>query len=77
VVRTIYNVGIQPRAIAITDDGDADDNDERVYVTNFLAQYRPGEIKPGDDLGKVGLISVISTQTNKVVTMERPTSHSQ
>ena len=66
VVRTIYNVGIRPRAIAITNDGDTDDNDEKVYVTSFLAQYRPGEIKPGADDGKVGLVSVISTQTNKV-----------
>ena len=51
VVRTIYNVGVQPRAIAITNDGDTDDNDEKVYVTSFLAQYRPGEIKPGADDG--------------------------
>jgi YVTN family beta-propeller protein len=66
VVRTIYNVGIRPRAIAITNDGDTDDSDEKVYVTSFLAQYRPGQIKPGADDGKVGLVSVISTQTNVV-----------
>src|SRR5206468_6269172 len=66
VIKTIYRVAIQPRALAITNDGDADDNDEKVYVTNFLAQYRPGEVRPGDDLGKVGLISVISTQNDQL-----------
>ncbi len=66
VVKTIYRAAIQPRALAITNDGDSDDSDEKVYITNFLAQYRPGELRPGDDLGKVGLISVISTQNNQL-----------
>lgn len=66
VVRTLYRVGPLPRGLAITSDGDSSDDDEKVYVTAFLAQYRPGEVKPGDDRGKVGLVSVISTGTDTV-----------
>ena len=68
VVKTIPNVGVQPRAIAITNDGDFEDNDEKVYVSNFLAQYRFGEVRPGDDLGKVGQVYVIRTSTDAVFT---------
>lgn len=67
VVKTIFRVGIQPRGLAITSNGDSNDNDEKVYVTSFLAQYRPGEVKPGDDLGKVGLVSVVSTATDELL----------
>lgn len=67
VVTTIQRVGYLPRALAITNDGDTVDTDEKVYVTNFLARYRAGEVKPGDDLGKVGLISVVSTATDELV----------
>jgi YVTN family beta-propeller protein len=68
VVKTIPNVGIQPRAIAITNDGDFEDNDEKVYVTNFLAQYRFNQIRPADDQGKVGQVYVIRTSTDAVFT---------
>jgi len=67
VVKTIFRVGAQPKGLAITSDGDSNDDDEKLYVTNFLAQYRPGEIKPGDDLGKVGVVSVVSTETDELV----------
>jgi YVTN family beta-propeller protein len=67
VARTIYRVGVRPRAIAITNDGDSLDDDEKVYVTSFLAQYRQGEIQPGEDLGKVGHVSVISTQNDQIL----------
>lgn len=66
LTRHIFNVGQLPRALAVTDDGDANDDDEKVYVAWFLAVYRPGDIRPGDDTGKVGKISVISTATDKV-----------
>ena len=68
VVKTIENVGVDPRAIAITNDGDFDDDDEKVYVTNFLAQYRIGQIRPGEDAGKVGLVYVIRTDRDAVFT---------
>ncbi len=68
VVKTIENVGVLPRAIAITNDGDFDDSDEKVYVTNFLAQYRIGQVRPGEDAGKVGLVYVIRTDRDAVFT---------
>ena len=36
-VRTIANAGIEPRGIAITNSGAADDTQETVYVTQFLS----------------------------------------
>ena len=68
VLTTVRKVAIQPRGLAITNDGDADDNDEKVYVTSFLAQYRPGEVRPGEDTGKVGVVSVVSTQSEELLT---------
>jgi YVTN family beta-propeller protein len=66
LTKTLQRVGALPRGLAITSDGDSDDNDEKVYVTQFLAQYRPGQIKPGDDQGKVGVVTVVSTATDEV-----------
>jgi YVTN family beta-propeller protein len=66
VLRTIQRAGDNPRAIAITNDGDASDADEKVFVASFLAIYRPGEVRPGEDLGKVGLIVVINTSNNTI-----------
>lgn len=40
-----------PRAIVVTNDGDADDADETVYVTEFFAQARPSAEVPADDSG--------------------------
>ncbi|HEV8269273.1 MAG TPA: YncE family protein [Thermoanaerobaculia bacterium] len=66
VVKTIFRVAQLPRGLAVTSDGDADDNDEKLYVTSFLAQYKPGQVKPGDDKGKVGIVAVVSTATDEV-----------
>src|SRR5207237_3789637 len=44
VIRTIQNVGPEPRGIAISNDGDADDNDETVYVTQFLSLPIAGKV---------------------------------
>ncbi|MCC6743529.1 MAG: beta-propeller fold lactonase family protein [Acidobacteria bacterium] len=68
VVKTIESVGQCPRAIAITNDGDFQDDDEKVFVTNFLAQYRFGQVRPGEDAGKVGLVYVIRTDRDAVFT---------
>jgi len=65
VSRTIQNVGFEPRGLAITNDGDDDDNDETVYVTQFLALPLSG--KPdGEDDSKAGLVSVVSTNTDAI-----------
>lgn len=66
VIATIDGVGFEPRGIAITNNGNADDNDETVYVTQFLALPNAG--KPdGEDDSKSGFVTVISTATDAVV----------
>lgn len=65
-IGTIPNVGIEPRGIAITSDGDSSDLDEKVYVTQFLAFDRPGTIIGADDY-KEGHVTVISTATDTVI----------
>ncbi len=55
VVDTV-RVGGNPTAIAITNDGDNEDDDERVFVTRFFAKLienGPGE---GFDTGKQGIV---------------------
>ena len=66
VVRTITQVGLQPRGIAITNNGNARDDDEKVYVTQFFALQRPGTILGADDY-KEGRITVIATRNDRVV----------
>jgi YVTN family beta-propeller protein len=58
--------GPEPRGIAITNDGDDDDNDETVYVTQFLAQPVPGKVTGADD-SKAGHVTVFSTGTDNVI----------
>lgn len=65
-IGTIPNVGIEPRGLAITSDGDSSDLDEKVYVTQFLAFDRPGTIIGADDY-KEGRVTVISTATDTVL----------
>jgi YVTN family beta-propeller protein len=65
VIRTIIGVGLEPRGIAITSDGDADDTDEKVYVTQFNGVDRPNTIIGADDY-KEGRVTVISSQNDSV-----------
>ncbi|HUQ91902.1 MAG TPA: beta-propeller fold lactonase family protein [Bryobacteraceae bacterium] len=60
VIKTIENIGFAPTGIAITNNGDADDDDELVYVTQFFALPRPGRLD-GEDDSKQGKVSVIRT----------------
>ncbi len=64
VIRTIPNVGVEPRGIAITNNG-GDDALETVYVTQFLALPVPGKFDGSDD-AKAGHVSVISAATDTV-----------
>ena len=66
VVKTIFNAGLAPRGLAVTNDGDTDDTDEKLYVTSFLSVPVPGKIDGADD-AKQGLVTVVSTATNTVV----------
>ena len=65
VIKTIQNVGIEPRGIAISNDGDADDNDETAYVTQFLSLPVAGKVDGQDD-SKVAFVTVLSTATDTV-----------
>ena len=67
VVKTIAGAGIEPRGIAITNDNDADDDDETIYVTQFLALPINGKLD-GEDDSKSGLITVLDTKTDTITT---------
>jgi YVTN family beta-propeller protein len=57
---------LQPRGLAITNDGDADDTDEKLYVTSFVSVLAPGKVDGSDD-AKRGKVTVVSTGTNAVL----------
>jgi YVTN family beta-propeller protein len=63
VVKTIFGLPPEPRALAITNDGDGDDADETLYVTHYLALPIAGRADGRDD-AKAGHVSVISTATD-------------
>ena len=65
VSATVANVGFESRGIAISNDGDADDLDETVYVTQFLSLPIAGKVDGQDD-AKAGHVTVISAATNIV-----------
>lgn len=65
VIKTIEEVGFSPRGIAITNDGDGDDDDETVFVTQFFALPRPGKLD-GEDDSKTGMVTVIRTVADEV-----------
>lgn len=69
VIRVISNPSFSNLfAMTITNDGDTDDNDEFLYVTNLFAEYVPGRNpSPADDLGKVGVVNVISTANDSFI----------
>lgn len=69
VVKVIENPSFSNLfAITITNDEDADDADEVLYVTNLLAEYVPGTTpSPADDLGKEGIVSVVSVGTDAFI----------
>lgn len=64
VIKTIDNVGFEPRGIAITNGG-GDDSAETIYVTQFLALPAPGK-QDGFDDAKTGRVTVISGLTDTV-----------
>ena len=66
VARTIEGVGLEPRGVAITNDGDGRGNDEKVYVTQFLGVDVPGVLIGRDDY-KEGHVTVISSKTDRVI----------
>ncbi|MBI4866686.1 MAG: beta-propeller fold lactonase family protein [Candidatus Wallbacteria bacterium] len=60
-----------PFAVAVTNDGDTDDTDEKYYVTQFFAQL-PASARTTDtgdgDTGRVGKVSVFRSSDNSLKT---------
>ncbi|MCI0637304.1 MAG: hypothetical protein L0206_25815, partial [Actinobacteria bacterium] len=56
VVIDTVDVGGNPSAIAVTNDGDPDDADETVLVAHFFAEIIPGGPGEGFDEGKRGVV---------------------
>src|SRR5262245_19182861 len=58
--------GTAPRAIAVTNNGDAADTDETIFVAMFYAQLRPGKtfVQEGQDDQREGRVVAISAATH-------------
>ncbi len=67
VVEATIPVSAEPRGCAVTNDGDADDSDEALYVTHFISFLIAGKVDGADD-AKAGRITLVNTGTNAVVT---------
>lgn len=66
VIRTIENIGFHPRGCAVTNDGDGEDDDETLYVTQFFGI--PNGKPDGEDDSKLGLVSVVRTVADELET---------
>ncbi len=76
VVETIA-LGGNPTAIAITNDGDQEDTDEQVFVTQFYAELIPNGSGEGFDDGKQGIVhtfQVGSTTSERITLAPLPNS---
>lgn len=71
VLQTIEGIGEEPRGLAVTNDGDADDDDEKLYVTQFFGVDRKGvfdgSIPIGADDYKEGRVAVVHTGTYQLL----------
>src|SRR5215813_531663 len=65
VVKTISNVGFEPRGLGVSNDGDVDDTDETLYVTQFISTPAAGKIDGFDD-AKRGHLFAISTANDEI-----------
>ncbi len=66
VLKTISAVGFEPRGLAVSNNGDASDADETLYVTQFLSLPIAGKIDGADD-AKAGHVTLISTGSDSVL----------
>ena len=66
--------GNSPRAIAVTDDGDADDTNETVFVAMFFGALRPGKtsVNEGQDDEREGRVVALSAATNTALAAPNP-----
>jgi len=65
VIRTITDVGPEPRGIAITNGG-GDDSQETVFVTQFLSLPIEGKVDGTDD-AKAGHVTLVSASSDTVI----------
>src|SRR5262249_870253 len=63
------SAGSNPRALAVTNDGDADDGDERVLVALFFASLRPGKtgLDEVQDDNREGRLVEIATKDDSLI----------
>lgn len=66
VTKTIFGVGPEPRGLAVSNNGDASDSDETLYVTQFLSLTLAGKVDGADD-AKAGHVTLVSTGSDSVV----------
>lgn len=71
VIETV-DVGGNPQALAVTNDGDADDTDETVFVTRYYAELIPNGPGEGFDNGKQGVVMSFNT-ANPSATLAKTT----
>jgi YVTN family beta-propeller protein len=66
--------GTAPRAVAVTNNGNAVDTDETIFVALFFAQLRPGKtfLNEGQDDQREGHVVAISAATNTVLAAPNP-----
>lgn len=65
VINTM-ELGGNPTAIVITNDGDTEDTDEQVFVTQFYAELIPGGSGEGFDDGKQGIVNTFQVGSTSV-----------
>jgi len=70
----LSGLGTAPRAVSVTNDGDADDTDETVYVALFFSQLRAGKsaVDEGQDDQREGRVAAISAATNTLLGAPNP-----
>jgi len=64
-ILTSIQVAPRPFGVAVTNDGDETEFDEKVYLTHLQAFPLPGS-EPGRDDGRVGLVTVLDAGTNQI-----------
>lgn len=66
--------GTAPRAIAVTNDADTDDQDETIFVPLFFGQLRTGKtaVQEGQDDQREGRVVAISAATNDLIATSNP-----
>ena len=66
--------GTAPRAIAVTNNGNAVDTDETIFVAMFFAQLQPGKtfLQEGQDDQREGRVVAISAATHSVLGAPNP-----